>query len=350
MNKFSLLSFSLLILILSGCSEEDRYLSSIRRVPVQELSPSCEQALDQYDLKEPSFIYKSGENFILADHFSKYCVDVINISSGSKTGLFRKGRGPKEALVPYITVYNGNLILYDISNVTCVRLNLDSSLRDGFPCVDTLFVLPRGLDMPTSIQLYDGGFIAAYPVNKDIWYASRGFDGACRSTVSAPAYPELKRMSDDLYWSFLLSTHYAVNPDESAVCAAMVNSPTLSFSRIENGNLKEVKRYQEAAPEFSEDGETFSSNSRRAFSRPVGYGDKVYVLYSGQPLKGSDDGYPPYECKHLIEYAWDGNPVRHFVLSEPISAFCIEGDMLFALSNYPETRILQYSLNHKRRN
>ena len=160
MNKFSLLSFSLLILILSGCSEEDRYLSSIRRVPVQELSPSCEQALDQYDLKEPSFIYKSGENFILADHFSKYCVDVINISSGSKTGLFRKGRGPKEALVPYITVYNGNLILYDISNVTCVRLN---------------------------------------PVNKDIWYASRGFDGACRSTVSAPAYPELKRMSDDLY-------------------------------------------------------------------------------------------------------------------------------------------------------
>lgn len=333
--------------VTSACTEKDRYLSSVRTVPVQELSVFSEQPLGQYDLKEPSLICKSGENIILADHFSKYCVDVINMVSGSKTGLFRKGRGPKEVITSYITTYKGELILYDISNETCVKVNLENSLRDGFPCVDTLFVLQRGLDMPTSIQLYDDGFIAAYPVSKNIWYASRDYDGTCRSTIPAPSYPELKRMSDDLYWSFLLSTHYAVRPDGTAVCAAMTGSPTLSFSLIEKGELREIRRYQAEAPEFSENGEAFTYNSRRAFSRPVAYGDKVYVLYSGQPLKGSDDGCPPYECKHLMEYGWDGKPGRHFVLSEPICSFCIEGDTLLGLSNYPETRILKYDLNCK---
>lgn len=345
MSRHICLSLCLLVLFLSSCSEKDRYLSSVKKVPVQELSAFCEQSLGHFDLKEPSFIYKSGENIILADHFSKFCIDVINTASGSKTGLFRKGRGPKEVITSYVTTYKGELILYDISNETCVWVNLEKSLRDGVPCVDTLFVLQRGLDMPTSIQLFDDGFIASYPVNKNIWYASRNFDGTCRSIIPAPSYPELKRMSDDLYWSFLLSTHYALSPDGSAVCAAMVYSPTLSFSRIEKGELKEIRRYQAEAPEFSENGDAFTYNSRRAFSRPVAYGDKVYVLYSGQPLKGSDDGYPPYECKHLMEYGWDGKPGRHFVLSAPICSFCIEGDTLLGLSNYPETRILKYDLN-----
>ncbi len=71
--------------------------------------------------------------------------------------------------------------------------------------------------------------------------------------------------------------------------------------------------------------------------------DKVYLLYSGKPFDNADS--PNYECNHLIVYDWDGIPKRHIVLGESVMSIAVDGDALYGLSSWPDSRILIYDLS-----
>ncbi len=70
--------------------------------------------------------------------------------------------------------------------------------------------------------------------------------------------------------------------------------------------------------------------------------DNVYLLYSGKPFDNADA--PNYECNHLIIYGWDGTPKRHIVLGESVMSIAVDGNMLYGLSSWPDSRILVYDL------
>lgn len=71
--------------------------------------------------------------------------------------------------------------------------------------------------------------------------------------------------------------------------------------------------------------------------------DKVYLLYSGKPFDNADS--PNYECNHLIVYDWDGILKRHIVLGESVMSIAVDGDALYGLSSWPDSRILIYDLS-----
>lgn len=337
----------ILAVFLVSCSGSgDRYLDSLGKIPSGSISPCAVHPLDPFDVKSPTGIFRLGEHFLLADHHSEFCIDAISLSEGTKKGIFRKGRGPMEVISSYVSVYGGLPFLYDIASGTCMAIDFPESLRNALPKVDTVFALPQGRDRPASVHPAGGGFISGYPVKRGIWYAFRGFDGECLSHIDAPSYPEMSSMSDNLYWSFVLSTHYCVHPDGTRVCAASVGSPTLSFARIDGTTLEELKRYEYGAPLISGSGQALDGRTKTAFAPPRCDDEYVYLLYSGKPVRGES---PSYERDHLVIYDWNGIPLRHLVLSEPVCSFCVDGNRLYGLSTYPENRILEYGLYPSRK-
>lgn len=67
----------------------------------------------------------------------------------------------------------------------------------------------------------------------------------------------------------------------------------------------------------------------------------LYVLYSGLSMTGQ---VPAESCNTLLVYDSFGKPKRCFYLSDPVVAISFNGDLLYGLCNWPECKIVSYSI------
>lgn len=338
----------ILVVILSSCaSVEDHYLYSLRKLPEEILHPVSSVSLEKYDVKSPTDIFYHHGSFVILDSHSEYCFNVLDLEHETKTGIIRKGRGPREAIAYSISFCEDEPFLYDMGSAACVRVNIDSSIASSRPILDTISVLHNNRGTPAPLQIAGEFFLSPYPYESGAWYVLRNREGKVLSKLRAPSYPVLSEMNTNVYYSFIMSSFCTFNPHNSKMCAVSVNSPTISFSDIMKTELHEYKRYEYDEPIISEGGDAFSRLSKRAFSRPVSDDAYVYLLYSGIPFSGSDDNLPAYEDHHLIVYDWEGVPRRHIVLSEHICAMCVNGHTLYGVTSYPECKIIKYDLSER---
>lgn len=59
-----------------------------------------------------------------------------------------------------------------------------------------------------------------------------------------------------------------------------------------------------------------------------------------------DSTTPSYQCAHLLIYNWELEPIMRYELNHSINSFCVEGDTLYGVSSYPESRLYVYQLSN----
>ena len=69
----------------------------------------------------------------------------------------------------------------------------------------------------------------------------------------------------------------------------------------------------------------------------------LFLLYSGKAIADRSD--PTYECRNLLVYDWNGNPVKRYELKNSISSIFISGDTVYGVTSVPNGAIYAYSLN-----
>ena len=334
------------VIFLFGCAHENDYLSSLS-LKQENLTPKSTIDLATYDILQPVGIAKSGNCLAVTDNGGSKHLIIIDENTGEHCELISKGRGPGEMVGAMMAPYLDGVTLYDpSSSKTLVYIDLQKSMREGKACMDTLGRFVDSFSFPAKIVSSRNGMIATVAGRKDVWYASLGREGQVLSFVGPPQYKELDEMDESRYFSFLVSSHITVSPDGDKVCCATSHAAALSFASLDDGGiLSEYHRYELDPPEIVRgDGFTaFSKSNKSCFRSPASDRDNVYLLYSGKPFDNADS--PNYECNHLIIYGWDGSPKRHILLSDNVMSMAVDGNVLYGLSSWPDSRILVYDLS-----
>ncbi len=332
-------------IFLFGCAHENDYLSSLN-LKQENLTPKSTIDLATYDILQPVGIAKSGNCLAVTDNGGSKHLIIIDENTGEHLELVSKGRGPGEMVGAMMAPYLDGVTLYDpSSSKTLVYIDLQKSMREGKACMDTLGRFVDSFSFPAKIVSSRNGMIATMAGRKDVWYASLGREGQVLSFVGPPQYKELEEMDESRYFSFLVSSHITVSPDGDKVCCATSHAAALSFASLDDGGiLSEYRRYEFDPPEIVRGDRytAFSKSGKSCFRSPASDNDNVYLLYSGKPFDNADS--PNYECNHLIIYGWDGTPKRHIVLGESVMSIAVDGNMLYGLSSWPDSRILVYDL------
>jgi hypothetical protein len=342
--------FALALLVVCGCSRTggDEYLSSLK-LAEEPISPVDIVDISSSDLLQPTGIVKFGDWLALTDNQGGRLLYLLNLSDGTSIRVISRGRGPGEMLSVNASSSGDRLILYDpTASRTLVSLDVGESLLHDRAIFDTIAVFKSSNVFPINLNSYGGGIVASLAGRKNVWYASVGLDGEVKSRIPEPGYDVLRNMDENLYYSFLSSSHFTLSPDGKRACCTMSCAAAMSFAEIGDGGiLREYRRYEYNPPEIVRRGElsAFSKDRKVCFSTPASDEDAVYVLYSGKSLVGEGES-PSYERSHLIVYDWDGNPLRHCRLSESAMSICVGGGKAYCLSTWPETRVLVYSIGN----
>jgi len=269
----------------------------------------------------------------------EYHLLFLDAKTGEHFFAVRKGRGPGEmAQGGSLHRVGGDGRFYDSHTNTCVSFSLaDAVLRKSLT-LDTLLVF-NGRRRPTNLVSCGDGYVSGGHFDPDTWYCFFDSTGAVTSSVPAIWFEDVGSDRDAIL-SFLLSSTYNSSPDGSKVCAATIESASLSFSTNTGGRLEEY--YRLALPPIGMRDGGATPDLRGGFYCLASDQCHVYALYSGNKFKG--DALPMYECKHLIVYGWDGRPRRHYVLDKNINNFTLHGGRIVGISSYPSNRIIYYDL------
>ena len=333
----------------SGCSadrSDDAYLSSLPK-SAGILEPADSLDLEQFGLLLPSRLVKYDRWMVFDQTQAKYNLAIINLDTHSKMEALRVGRGPGEMLQGSLRYLDGSkLILCEVNALTAVSLDL-ASLREGYiPPVDTIGNFKSIKSASYRFRKVNGGYVST-DSEGDAWYSLWDTGGFIGNGIDQPHVPGFgtvfTSMVDSFYGSSLLTTH----PDGDRVCFALVGMAALSFSAIENRELKEIKRYEYNAPTVANEGGVpyiLREESLDCFHGIASNRDYVYLLYSGRKKLLGENGAPSYECNHLLVYDWDGNFVTRYDLSRRILSFFLDGNELYGLTQYPSDKLYVYRL------
>lgn len=328
--------------MLSCSGGQDKYLASLKNVGTVSLNAVEEYHYDTFENFAPDELVVADDGWLLlSSSKGDYNIQFLNLESGENFFAIRKGRGPGEMV-------NGNgphkfddrVVYYDMGTLTCVGIHLEESIKRRHVILDTLAVFGKGgKPFPVYLTACEGGYVSGNAFGDDYWYSYYDSEGEVLSSVGAFSREGL---SFNRKVSFMLSSKYVSSPDGERVCVANVPYPVISFARIGNGTLEEYKRYEFDEPHGNRDG---GKTIHNAFCHAVsGINDNLYLLYSGKTVSvnGPEDVSRLGGCGHVIEYDWDGNPLRHYVLDKEVERIAIKGDVLFGLSTYPEYRIYKF--------
>lgn len=339
----------LLVAVLSGCGNdrsEDAYLASLPK-PVGVLEPIDSLDLEQFGLLRPEEVVKYGRWIIIKEIQAKANLAIINLDSHSKMETLRVGRGPGEMLQGSIAYLDGSeLVLTEVNALTTVSMDL-ASLREGYiPLLDTIGTFKSIKPATYRFRKVNGGYVSTSP-DGDYWYSLWDPDGFVGNSVPRPHVTGFETASWSSIASFYGSSLLLVHPDGNRVCAAHVCMAALSFSVIEDRELKELQRYEYNEPTVvSSGGEAYISNEESfdCFHGIASNRDYVFLLYSGKKWPADKNGVPSYECNHLLVYDWDGNFVKRYELTKPVLDIFLDGNELYCLTQYPSDKLYVYRL------
>ncbi|MGN0202255.1 MAG: BF3164 family lipoprotein [Candidatus Cryptobacteroides sp.] len=295
----------------------------------------------------PVSIAKFGEWFAIQNAQSDRCVQLINPKDSLIIDCIRKGRGPGEAVSPSSFHKAGNRgAIYDCTTGTLVAMRVEDSFERNEAVLDTIMSFDLTKQFPPAyLTSLGNGVIAGNLLDPDVWYSYYSSDGTLMSSLPSFNYQETQGLSTEFAISLLFSSLYASSIERNRVCVASVLCPSISFSKLTDCKLEELKRIELASPSItSANGKSsLSKQSTASFQGISGNGEMVSLLYSGKSISRETES--ANVCNHLVRYDWDGCPVHAYRLEKGISAFCIEGNVLYGAVSCPESRLYVYDLS-----
>lgn len=302
-------------------------------------------SLETYNVYAPNKIVRINENLVLVSLWKgEHHLLLLNLDDNEYTSSFyiKRGRGPFEiAQGGSLHPCGNNAVYYDVTTSTAIIVDVMESISMQKPILDTLCCFSDKFPKPIFLRSFDDGFISCNMADDAYWYSLYDKKGNLVSNVDAMQYDILKQ-SRDCRISVMASSLYCIDPTSTKVCVANVVSPSISFAYIADSALHEFKRYEISPPTIKSGGNGLSHDNISAFQDIACDPDYVYLLYSGHMLQ--NDTLPSSECKHLIQYSWEGKPIKHFELDKNICSICIYDNELLGCSEYPEAKIFKFIL------
>lgn len=326
-------SLIVLAVMFCSCSGGGDYLKSLG-LSVEEVTPTTVVNLEDYEIFKPRHLAALDGLFYVSRTDGDHHIAVIDPHSSRQVNVLKRGRGPGEVFQGASLHRSGNSVVFnDCGNGICLGIRCDSSFRTC--SVDTIARFSSSGARPYFMCRAGDCFVSGNVLDPGCWYALYDKSGKIRSCVEPISFPELKNAPRDRIASMMLSSIYASNSNGSRVCVANVVSASMSFATVTDGILEEYERVRGVAPEIQGGG--VSSESKSCFNAIAATDKYVYVLYSGLAI---NDEFPCDECSHLIQYTWEGTPVKHYHLSHSLSAICLSDGEMYALSSFPEPLIM----------
>ena len=356
MKLISKMIMPLLLISVVACTRtSDLILDEFNRGDISKLSPVDSVKLDEYGILMPLFIAKHQDKFIIKKHDNRNFIDIIDTNSERSIRIAKKGRASNEyIMIGSIQYANGNLHVYDISLQKYNTYNIDSTLLSGkeFLKVNQYRFNQTSLgyvEKPFIICNYNDKFITVGLWEDDYWYRLMNKDGYLAGGVERVAFEGLESMAEIEKANLHLSSCISIRPSGDKVVCALHNAPAISVSEIKEDKLVETKRVVYNSPQVVTSNQKgmpllqYSGSNITSFCKLYTTDRFIYALYSGKRM---DSTTPSYQCAHLLIYNWELEPIMRYELNHSINSFCVEGDTLYGVSSYPESRLYVYQLGN----
>lgn len=354
--KIDLRQFAILMLVvvssfISSCSRPgsgDSYIDSLGLDEIV-IEPAQSINLEDWNILKVNSFAVFGDWVAIRGGDKRYAVSLLNLQTGENFGLAWRGRGPGEFVNPIgFDRKDSTLIIYDAASKVMVSIDIHKSSEKRIPVYDTLLIAsPPVPPILKPHRLKSGMYItSAFSEEDHAWYGLRDSTGYLVASVLAPNFEPLQNMDANHYLSFVASSLYTSHPSGKKVCVASLMSAAISFSGIEENDLKEYHREEYNPPQIKN---TASGTRMEGFTdgfEGLQSNDKyVYALYSGKKVENlKDDIAQARDCDYLIVYDWDADPVYLFRLQIPAYSISLSGDKLYALSNNPNLTMHIYKM------
>ncbi len=329
---------------ITACSvnkERDLYLKSLD-VETEILSYADSFNIEQYDMFQVGNVVKADDDWlILSSSKGDYNLLFLNLAVPEHFFVIRRGRGPGEMIQGgSLHKYVGAVFYYNVNNATCIRIDCVETHKKQSLVADTVGIFNQGASRPVYMASCGSEFfISGNMTDYNAWYSCYDSTGRVLSSVPSLNCDGIPRRDKMRLFSLMLSSKYVSKPDGTKVCVANVATASLSFSELHSGKLTEYKRYEYDA---SGNGVYFGPDAISAFHGMDADDENVYVIYSGHKMK--NDVLPANECRHLIVYDWNGNPVKHYLLNRNVSSVHIDGGSVWCASTYPESCVYRFEI------
>lgn len=335
------ISLLAILVIVSACGSgtfNDSYLNSLR-IKADELVAADSVSFDDLIVQPSKLVIIDDDWVLMSLRRSDNHLLFLNTKTGDYFPALRKGRGPGEIVQGNSLQRIGEYgLYYDLDRATCLRIDLKGSVRSHNILFDTLCVFPTS-SRPVFLTQCGDGFISGNITDGNVWYSYYDKSGEILSSIKALEFDNLSSVPVNNI-SFMISSMFTSSPDGDMVCVANVTSPSLSFSKNENGKLTEYKRIS-FPPKGIVKGR-MTPEHMSAFNGITSDKKFVYVIYSGNKVDGKQ--IPADCCRHLIIYDWGGNVRKHYILEKGISALSLMNGRIWGLSTYPYNQLFSYKI------
>lgn len=332
--------------ILSACSQNRKGLSDefSKTVPLV-LIDSIN--LEEHDILNPYDIRYKDDFLIFRNIRGEREIQLLDLKAGASYthSVIGQGKGEMPAYVFMDTFEPHSFRFVDYYGGYVYEINLDRVRKDGIvrhtlvttlPVKDEIRIL--GFE-ETPDYIYGTGLLP----NNRFWV----YDKRTKSVSKGTDYPSIEQANslDSIKRSVLfVSTQMAVHKDR--LVAMLVSSGLVDFyERSRDGSLSLIKEHCFFFPQFQVlNGISigYSRDDIRGFSDMASDEDYVYLLYSSKTV--AERGEDAYNCEDLYVYDWDGNPVCHYTLPQPLYSISVGKGCLYGLSRTGEPKVYTYSL------
>lgn len=320
MNKL----FIVLILLSSSCND----LTHEENVqPVKKLQAEVVEQLSDQGVLDAWGIMKQNGHFIIRSS------NGINLVPDKQSKSLSRSITPDEKGVILYNFMENKLAEYSVGH--------DGKLESKtvrLPEGQQHLVAARGQDFIISTGLYED--------KRYLYYSN---SGEVKYFVSYPEHPDYPDMTGKVKSILYASSVLRIRPDETYFVCADMYSGTIDFCRIENKEIKLVKRLCLHVPDIRIQGIAtpkirYTKENLMGFTDMAASQEHVYALHSGKNYREAGSNFSA--CDELLVFDWNGNLLNAYKL--PVLATSINynssENIIYVTEKSQNTAILKIKL------
>lgn len=321
---------------------------------VVQIAPADSVQLETFNIIMPNRVFYYKDWLIIVKSGTDNAVDIINPKTKEKIECFRRGRGPNEILNIGSTQLIGNrLEVFDVSQQILYSLDISATLQNKQQTVFEKSSMNEGQSKtntvrPYSVYRYGDASVVAGLFDDGTWYASIDRNGNILGSVPVENFKSTEALSVLERSSMFTSSFFSMRPDNKKGVCSTICGGIFSIFDADSNVIRETGRKIWFEPKVTKSNverllsPKHEQDDIRGFCSACSDMHYIYLLFSGKKLSNSDD--PSFQCRHLLVYDWDGNPVRRYELEKDVCSIHLQGDRLFCASMHPAPRIYIYRL------
>lgn len=356
MKYQSIIIILITMLHVCSCRHADKVLSILNSFSNTEIITLVDSVdLEEYNTMMPSDAIPYDNWFVVQKQRGMNSIDIVNPVNGKKIECLMTGRGPGEVLgLKSIQLRDSLLYAFDISRQNYIVLDLNETITSGEQTLlETITIGNPDVDTENIARHYSllkcgQQYLAAGIYSDGSWY--KLLDSSLNVCGSIPMieFNGLESLSMLERATLNSTSKFAVRQDNKRGICIMDSGASFSIFSMQDQSIAEIKRNSYYTPGLTPSGvdgllsPRHSPDDIRGFCDVTSDRQNIYILFSGKKLSNSDD--PSFQCRHLLVYDWDGNPVRRYELEKDVCSIHLQGDRLFCASMHPAPRIYIYRL------